>query len=137
MFNIAESAMGSSAATSSPERRRNPRFAFIAESQVSDPNSGISIMGRTADLSYGGFYVDTINPLPPATLVKVRLTNWDQSFEAQAKVVYSAPRMGMGLAFVAVDRQHLRTLESWIDKLERQQLGEAGEEATQRPESKV
>jgi len=137
MINTAESAMGSSTATSSPERRRNPRFAFIAESQVFDPNSGISIKGRTADLSYGGFYVDTINPLPSATLVKVRLTNWDQSFEAQARVVYSAAGMGMGLAFVAVDREQLRTLEIWIHKLERQQLGEAGKEATQYSESKA
>jgi hypothetical protein len=131
MYNTIDSPIAGTAEAKPLERRRNPRFAFIADLQVFEPNSGIAIQGRTSDLSCGGCYVDTINPLPPTTSVKLRLTKWDRSFEAHALVVYSAVGMGMGLAFVAVDQEQRRTLESWMDELRRQQFGEVEKEATQ------
>jgi len=120
MINIAESAAGSSAEARPHERRRSPRYAFIADVEVLEPNSGIAILGRTADLSRGGCYVDTINPFPADTVVKLRLTKWHRSLEAQAKVVYSAVGMGMGLMFVAADPEQRWTMESWMNELGRQ-----------------
>jgi PilZ domain len=120
MINTVESTIADSTEARPLERRRNPRYPFIADVQVLVPNSGIAVPGRTADLSSGGCYVDTINPLPPDTLVKVRLSKWDRSFEAQAKVVYSAVGMGMGLMFVAVDLEQRQTMESWMGELGRQ-----------------
>ena len=103
------------------DRRRNPRYEFAAEVEVVDTEAGMAVRGRTADLSHGGCYVDTMNPLPPNTLVKLRLRKWDQSFEAQAKVVYSATGLGMGLMFVGVDPKQQWTVDSWIKELGRQQ----------------
>jgi PilZ domain len=117
MINTAESAIGSSVEARPLERRRNTRYAFIADVEVLEPNSGIAIPGRTADLSRGGCYVDTVNPFPADTVVKLRLTKWDRSFEAQAKVVYSVVGMGMGLMFVAVDREQRWTMEIWMAEL--------------------
>jgi c-di-GMP-binding flagellar brake protein YcgR len=124
MSNTAENAIGSSAEARPLERRRNTRYAFIADVEVLEPKSGMALKGRSADLSRGGCYLDTINPFPPDTLVKLRLTKWDQSFEAQAKVVYSTVGMGMGLMFMAVDREQRWTVEEWINELSRQQRSE-------------
>jgi hypothetical protein len=119
MINTAEGAISDSAEAGPVERRRNTRYAFIAEVELLEPNSGMAIKGRTADLSYGGCYVDTINPFPPDTTVKLRLRKSDRSFEAQAKVVYSTVGMGMGLMFAAVDREQRQTMECWINELGR------------------
>lgn len=107
------------------DRRRNPRYTFTAEVEVSDPTSGISVRARTADLSWGGCYIDTLSPLAPETVVKVRLTKWERSLEAQAKVVYSATGMGMGLMFVSIDPTQRWTMESWITELGREQRRES------------
>jgi len=135
MINTAEIAIASSTQAEPTERRRSPRFAFFADVEVLEPNSGIAIASRTADLSSGGCYVDTINPLPPATWVTLKITKWDRSFEAEAMVAYSAVGMGMGLMFVAVDRDQRCTLESWLDEIVRQQAHEADEKAAQNTKS--
>jgi hypothetical protein len=137
MINTLESAIANSVEARPLERRRNPRYAFIADVQILELNSGMALKARTADLSGGGCYVDTINPFPTATLVTLRLTKSDQSFEAQAKVVYSAVGMGMGLMFVAVDREQQQTLKGWLDVLGRQQLCDVDKEAMQNPGSKA
>jgi hypothetical protein len=125
MVNTSKSAIDSSAKAAVVERRRYPRYECTADVEILDHESGIvTVLGRTADLSGGGCYVDTVNPLAPETVVKLRLTKWHQSFEAQAKTVYSRVGMGMGLMFVAVDSTEQATLESWIDELGRTQPGE-------------
>lgn len=126
MINTTQSGIASSTEAKPLERRRNTRYAFTADVELLEPNSGIAIPGRTADLSRGGCYVDTINPFPADTVVKLRLTKWDRSFEAQAKVVYSAAGMGMGLMFVTVDREQRLTMECWIAELGRRQPCEVG-----------
>jgi len=126
MISIAESAISCSTEAIPVERRRNPRFAFTAEVEVLESNSGIVIPGRTADLSRGGCYVDTFNPFPAETVVKLRLTKWDQSFEAQAKVIYSTVGQGMGLMFVSVGREQLSIMESWMNELGCLQSCESG-----------
>jgi PilZ domain len=125
MVNTTESAIDRSAKAALLERRRYPRYECTADVEILDHESGIvTPLGRTADLSSGGCYVDTVNPLAPETVVKLRLTKWHQSFEAQAKTVYSRVGMGMGLMFVAVDSTEQATLESWIDELGHPQPGE-------------
>jgi hypothetical protein len=125
MVNTTESAIDRSAKAALLERRRYPRYECTADVEILDHESGIvTPLGRTADLSSGGCYVDTVNPLAPETVVKLRLTKWHQSFEAQAKTVYSRIGMGMGLMFVAVDSTEQATLESWIDELGHPQPGE-------------
>src|SRR5579863_1057705 len=82
------------------ERRRNVRFPFTAALEAVESKSGTKVSGRTSDLSLGGCYVDTLSPFPVGTEAKIRILREKESFEANAKVVYSAIGMGMGLAFV-------------------------------------
>lgn len=121
MITEMESAMGSSMAARPQERRRSKRYGFRAEAKVVDTKSGMTLPGRTSDLSCGGCYVDTINPFPENTLVSVRLEKWERSFEAQAKVVYAAVGMGMGLMFVSVDPKQRLIMDWWMSELGLQQ----------------
>ena len=71
------------------ERRRSPRFPFIASAEVLEENNGSRLSARISDISAKGCYVDTINPLPGGTAVRVKIFNETQSFEAPATVAYS------------------------------------------------
>jgi hypothetical protein len=96
------------------ERRRHQRFPFNATADIVEPRSNTHINGRTSDLGQGGCYVDTLSPFPAGTLVKVRISRESQSFEAEATVTYSVVGMGMGLAFTAIQPQHLKIFRNWV-----------------------
>jgi len=101
----------------SDERRRHQRFPFNATADIVEPRSNTHINGRTSDLGQGGCYVDTLSPLPAGTVVKIRISRESHFFEAEAKVSYSVVGMGMGVAFTAVQREHLQVFRSWIVEL--------------------
>jgi PilZ domain len=117
MISATENAFASAVYAKRFDRRRTPRYAFTADVELVDLESGMALAARTADLSRGGCYVDMFSPLPANRIVKLRLTKWHQTFEALAKVVYSATGMGMGLAFTAADSTQQLIIESWIAKL--------------------
>jgi PilZ domain len=106
------------------ERRSHPRYPCTAAAEIVDAVAGARIHGRTSDIGRGGCYVDTINPFPVGTAVKIHLTKDDQSFVAQAKVVYGMSGLGMGLMFTSVDPEQLRTLQRWITELGRTSVSE-------------
>jgi hypothetical protein len=118
------------------ERRNHPRYPCTAAAEIVDAASGARIHGRTSDIGRGGCYVDTINPFPVGTAAKVHLTKDEQSFVAQAKVVYGMSGLGMGLMFTSVDPEQLRTLQRWITELGRTSAPEPEVRAPE-PEPKV
>src|ERR1700686_3735242 len=97
------------------ERRRNLRYPFTASVDAVEPKSNAKISGRTSDISLGGCYVDTINPFPVETIIKIRLTKERVTFEADAKVVLSKVGMGMGVAFISAVPQQIRIFQNWIN----------------------
>jgi len=99
------------------ERREFPRYSFTGTFEATEPNSETRINGRTADLSEGGCYADTMSPFPAGTAVKVRISKENRSFESQATVVYAAAGMGMGLRFESIDPQQLANLRRWLGEL--------------------
>lgn len=115
-----------STAKSSGERRQHPRYPFTGTLEAFEPQSETRMQGRTADLSEGGCYVDTMSPFPVQTRVRVRITRAQRSFESQATVVYSVAGMGMGLRFDATEAQQLVSLRKWLSEL-------SGETTTETP----
>lgn len=69
---------------------------------------------RISDLSFGGCYVDTVNPLPGGTPVHLRIFTETHSFEARATVVYSHAHLGMGMKFGEVRAQFEEVLRLWL-----------------------
>ena len=104
------------------ERRRNLRFPFSATVEAVDNKSGTKVIGRTSDLGLGGCYVDTLSPFPVGTEATIRILRQNESFEAQAKVVYSSIGMGMGLAFVTAQPKQIRIFQRWLQELSGQSV---------------
>ena len=96
------------------ERRRSPRFPFIAGAEIHEENNGSRLAARVSDMSATGCYIDTINPLPNGTAVRVKIFNETQCFEAAATVVYAHVHLGMGLSFREVPPSSLNVLRGWF-----------------------
>ena len=99
---------------SSIERRKHTRYSFTAAAEVVEMHSTARIQGRLSDLGRGGCYIDTINPFNVGSEVKMPIVNENRRFIAQAKVVFAAAGMGMGLMFTAIDPAQLLVLEKWL-----------------------
>ena len=94
--------------------RKHTRFPFIASAEVLAENNGSRLDARISDISVAGCYVDTINPLPDGTPVRLKIFNESQAFEAVATVVYSHTHLGMGLRFSEVPPHSVSVLRGWI-----------------------
>ena len=101
--------------TATAERREAERYPFVCPVEVVDVAGSAMISARTSDLSLQGCYIDTLNPLPKGSKVKIRVTHHDEVFEAVGSVVYVSPCMGMGVSFEDVTREHQTRLECWLN----------------------
>lgn len=96
------------------ERRRSPRFPLVASAEVHAEDAGSRLDARISDISAAGCYVDTINPLPDGTSVRLKIINESQLFEASATVVYAHTHLGMGLKFAEVPPNSHSVLKNWL-----------------------
>ncbi|HKV23442.1 MAG TPA: PilZ domain-containing protein [Candidatus Acidoferrum sp.] len=95
-------------------KRREPRYAFIASAEILEERTESRMSTQISDLSRGGCYVDTINPLPDGSAVHIRIYTETHSFEADAAVVYSHPHLGMGMKFREIRPQSAEVLRLWL-----------------------
>ena len=101
------------------ERRGVSRDPFIASAEETDLDSGARISASVSDLSLKGCYLDTLNPLPKGTQIRVVVSHGDVTFTALATVIYPQPNMGMGVEFSAVEPDQLEVLLKWVKELSR------------------
>jgi hypothetical protein len=100
------------------ERRRTPRYSFIAHAELSDDKSRVRLATRVSELSLYGCYLDMMNPFPSDTLITLRITAAEEIFEARAKIIYSTPNMGAGVVFLEVDPKYQPILRHWLEAAE-------------------
>jgi hypothetical protein len=99
------------------DRRQHKRHAFSAAAEVVDLVSGARLSTRAADLNQMGCYLDSINPLPTGSNVRVRI-RWDGAeLICTAVVRDSQPGMGMGVAFADLDDAKKAIIQNWIERL--------------------
>ncbi len=96
------------------ERRGAPRYAMVLAAQVQELPRGAKLNARSADISRTGCYIDTLNPSPPGTKVRLRLTHHDEVFEALGVVVYVSQSLGMGVAFCEISDPEMAKLDRWL-----------------------
>jgi hypothetical protein len=101
------------------ERRRTPRYTFIASAELIEETSDVRIATRVSELSLYGCYLDMMNPFPVGTLVLVKISAGDAFFEAKSKIVYAQPKMGAGVVFLETDAQYQPILDRWLDEASR------------------
>ncbi|MHB8540951.1 MAG: PilZ domain-containing protein [Candidatus Acidiferrales bacterium] len=96
------------------EHRREPRYPFFATIELLEAHSETRVSARTGDLSLHGCYVDTMNPFPAGSTVRVIITNAGITFTAQGAVAHSQPNIGMGISFTAVEPDQKSILMKWL-----------------------
>jgi hypothetical protein len=97
------------------DRRNAARYSLILAAEVTKQNGSDSLHGRTSDVSRSGCYIDTLNPMPVASMTRVRLRQGDQVFEAAARVMYVCPGLGMGVMFDKdTSPEQFAVLERWL-----------------------
>jgi hypothetical protein len=97
------------------ERRAADRHPFSAEAVIIDLYDSMRVQARCSDLSLQGCYVDTLNPFPAETLVRVELRATDKAFEAIAVVHSSHVGMGMGIQFQDLSPEQTAVLQHWLN----------------------
>ena len=101
-----------------PAKQRSVRRCpLVASAEVTEPHSGALLSARTSEIGLGGCYVDALNPLPEGTLVELRILRDQGVFETKAKIVYSDPGFGMGLAFTEMTPDQRSLLEAWLAEI--------------------
>jgi Ribonuclease G/E len=96
------------------ERRSAPRYPLVLAAEVVELPRGARLKARTSDISSKGCYVDTLNPIPQGTQIRLRLTHNDEIFEAMGRVVYVSPGLGMGIIFETVTPDQQSRLDRWL-----------------------
>ena len=97
------------------DRRAAARYPLIVAAEVTERDGSNSLHGRSSDVSRSGCYIDTLNPMPVASLIRVRLRHGDNLFEAAARVMYVCPGLGMGVMFDKnTSPEQLTILERWL-----------------------
>ena len=96
------------------EKRRSPRFPFVAVAEITDKESGGELVTQVSELSVNGCYVDEQNPFPSGTLVTLKIFSESKVFDATAKVLYAHPNLGMGLVFQEVSLHSGAVLREWL-----------------------
>ena len=81
---------------------------------------GARMSARISDVSPTGCYIDTLNPVPKNSKVRLRITHRDEVFEALGRVVYVSPGLGMGVTFEGVAPEQLDRLVRWLGETDRE-----------------
>ena len=67
------------------ERRRTPRYIFIASAELYEERSDVRVASRVSELSLHGCYLDMMNPFPTGTLVLLKIFAGEMTFQVQGQ----------------------------------------------------
>ena len=98
------------------ERRRTPRYIFIASAELIEEKTDVRVASRVSELSLHGCYLDMMNPFPTDTLVLLKIWAGDTLFATKGRIIYAQPNMGAGVAFLDVEPQYRSVMEHWIEQ---------------------
>ena len=97
------------------DRRDTKRLPLILAVDVVEVESGTRLSARTSDVSRTGCYIDTLNPTPTGTIVRVKFSHEGEDLDLLARIVYVSPRLGMGVRFdESITPEHLSVLDRWL-----------------------
>ena len=99
------------------ERRRSPRYQFVADTEITEITSNKRLGARSSDLSMGGCFLDMLNPSPEGTEIRVTVHHASASFTAIGRVVFVFLNVGMGVVFTNVEEDQLAVLRKWLADL--------------------
>ena|ERR1700757_2969862 len=98
------------------ERRRTPRYIFIASAELYEEHTDVRVASRVSELSLHGCYLDMMNPFPMGTLVLLKIFAGDLTFQSKAKIIYATPNVGAGVVFLDVEPKYEFVLKRWLEE---------------------
>jgi hypothetical protein len=98
------------------EKRRTPRYIFIASAELYEEQNEVRVATRVSELGLHGCYLDMMNPFPAGTIVLLKIFAGDLTFQSKAKIVYATPNMGAGVLFMDVEPKYEYILRRWLDE---------------------
>jgi hypothetical protein len=98
---------------------RAPRTLLAATAEIVDLQSTKTLNAHTMDLSVGGCYLETANPLPVRSGISLKLIHGETAITVFADVVRSEPGKGMGVKFRALEPGQLSILKGWFFAVDR------------------
>jgi hypothetical protein len=99
-------------------RRVNPRFSFFADAEVT-LRDGTGVLAQVAELSSRGCYIDTLEPIPSHTKLRLRICDGINECELHGKVIYMHSGggfgiFGMGVVFEEMGAEQQSAIEAWL-----------------------
>lgn len=107
-------------------RRQNPRFAFFAEAEAT-LTDGTLVPAQVSELSARGCYIDTLEPIPIGTQLRLRISDGMSSCEVPGKVIYMHSGYGMGIfgmgvVFGRMAAEQTSAVSSWLRDLAQKKI---------------
>lgn len=99
------------------ERRRAKRYFFSAQAELQEPQTEVRVQSRVGELSLHGCYLDMMNPFPADTLVTLRITTGEETFQVKSRIIYSMPNVGAGAEFLDTGSKDQALLERWLNQV--------------------
>jgi hypothetical protein len=100
------------------EKRQASRSSAITD--VTFDHKGMHYQGRINDVSQGGFYIDTINPLPEDSSVSFQfMLPGDESegpISGEGRVVWNIHMQGMGVCFTRMSDEDFARLKAYLSR---------------------
>ena len=99
-------------------RRVNPRFSFFADAEVTLLD-GTWVRGQLSELSSRGCYIDTLEPIPIRTKLRLRISDGMSTCEVHGKVIYMHSGggfgiFGMGVLFEEMGAEQHSAIDAWL-----------------------
>lgn len=96
------------------DKRKYQRVPLMTEVQSS--KSGAPLVLPMRDISIGGLFVQTKHNLPHGTVLQMRFyLDGKVLIEAEGKVVYTAPGLGLGIEFTELPPNQREAIEGFIN----------------------
>ncbi|PYU74702.1 MAG: hypothetical protein DMG52_10635 [Acidobacteria bacterium] len=102
-------------------KRANPRFSFFADAEVT-LRDGTRAVAQLAELSSRGCYIDTLEPIPVHTKLRLKICDGTNSCELPGKVIYMHSGgglgiFGMGVLFGDLGAEQHSAIDAWLHRL--------------------
>ena len=81
------------------KRRKMVRLVSTEVAEVIALATGMHFTMHLSDIGVGGCFIGTLFPFAVDARVRIRLSYGLVDFETEGRVVYSQPKIGMGIAF--------------------------------------
>jgi len=102
-------------------KRANPRFKLFADAEATLRN-GMQILGQLTELSLGGCYIHTLEPITIGTPFQLRISDGIRSCELMGKTIYMHSGsgfgvFGIGVKFESMPAEEHSRLDAWLREL--------------------